>query len=731
MSDLRIVTKVIPVLLVAIIISSSTANATTLTQLTNNSYSDGRPRINDSGYVVWQGNEGNSDYEIFLYNGNDTIQLTANNYDDTFPQINSNGHIVWYGYEGNSDAEIFLYDGMSIIQVTNNDYYDLDPQINDNGYIAWRGIDGSDYEIFLYNGASTIQITNDDIDDWCPKINNNGYVVWQKGWGSDAEIYLYDGISTKNISNNAGRDRDPQINENGYIVWDGWDGSKQQIFLFDGTDKIQITNSTYGKSSPQINDNNHVVWMEHAEIFLFDGISTTQLTNRTCNDYDPQINNIGYVVWHGDDGSDDEIFLYDGISITQTINIYNDSNPMLNDAGYVVWVGSDGSDYEIFLASSLSPSPRICPNASSELEAGGGTSTVFNPEDVVYEVGICSCPPPMYVCEDELVLFSLVNTDVGKTLTLDSGAVFDEAVSLMTNGIKDCIFSRESHPFGGGGSVTTEPYMYWQGTCQNKNDLAGFAVASISLELTNFVVHPHGGGTYVQINSILTIDTGCAPPPAPVHPIANAGPDQTVEQESYDGTEVTLDGSGSTDPDSTPGTNDDIVSFDWYEGETLLGSGEIINHTFPLGEHIITLVVTDSYDDTDDDEVVVTVEDTTPPEVSMSVGKGSLWPPNHKMVLITSTMTVTDNCDADPEVGLQITMNEGEETNTYDPGYDATVGDGHTTDDIQVDENGNIYLRAERSGTGTGRIYTITYIATDASGNMSSATATVTVPHNQ
>ena len=42
---------------------------------------------------------------------------------------------------------------------------------------------------------------------------------------------------------------------------------------------------------------------------------------------------------------------------------------------------------------------------------------------------------------------------------------------------------------------------------------------------------------------------------------------------------VPLDGSGSSDIDSSPGTNDDIVSFEWYSGygtlaETLLGTGE-------------------------------------------------------------------------------------------------------------------------------------------------------------
>jgi hypothetical protein len=59
------------------------------------------------------------------------------------------------------------------------------------------------------------------------------------------------------------------------------------------------------------------------------------------------------------------------------------------------------------------------------------------------------------------------------------------------------------------------------------------------------------------------------------------------------------------------------------------------------------------------------------------------------------------------------------------------VADGPTINDIQVYENGDIYLRAERSGTKTGRIYTITYTTTDASGNTATPSAIVAVLHNQ
>jgi len=124
--------------------------------------------------------------------------------------------------------------------------------------------------------------------------------------------------------------------------------------------------------------------------------------------------------------------------------------------------------------------------------------------------------------------------------------------------------------------------------------------------------------------------------------------------------------------------------------------------------------------------------DDTPPVIVLTATPAILWPPNHKMVPITLTRSVTDDRDANPVLNLlSIASNESEQENTFNVDFDFDRSEGFTFDDITIDPNGNLSLRAERSGKGDGRIYTITYQATDAAGNISTASVTVTVPHHQ
>ncbi|GJQ30136.1 MAG: hypothetical protein HBSAPP03_20200 [Phycisphaerae bacterium] len=87
-------------------------------------------------------------------------------------------------------------------------------------------------------------------------------------------------------------------------------------------------------------------------------------------------------------------------------------------------------------------------------------------------------------------------------------------------------------------------------------------------------------------------------------PVANAGPDQVVQDADGNLTEpVVLNGSGSSDPDGS------ITNYHWAEGETTLFNSALSSPVVNLaaGVHTITLTVTDNSGATDSDEVVITV----------------------------------------------------------------------------------------------------------------------------
>jgi hypothetical protein len=57
-------------------------------------------------------------------------------------------------------------------------------------------------------------------------------------------------------------------------------------------------------------------------------------------------------------------------------------------------------------------------------------------------------------------------------------------------------------------------------------------------------------------------------------------------------------------------------------------------------------------------------------------------------------------------------------------------GDGNTYPDAVI-ANGNAQVRAERSGTGNGRVYVISFTANDGRGGFSNGSVVVYVPHNR
>jgi len=141
---------------------------------------------------------------------------------------------------------------------------------------------------------------------------------------------------------------------------------------------------------------------------------------------------------------------------------------------------------------------------------------------------------------------------------------------------------------------------------------------------------------------------------------------------------------------------------------------------YQLGDNEVTLTVTDDSGRSSSCTATVTVVDDTPPTVTAEVAIDSLWPPLGKMIDVGLTYEVLDSCDEDPVVVIEVTSDE------------PTAGSHHfdgswLTPDAAFDDDGGLFLRAQRYRRGDGRLYEITVTATDESGNSGSQSTSVQV----
>jgi predicted extracellular nuclease len=133
----------------------------------------------------------------------------------------------------------------------------------------------------------------------------------------------------------------------------------------------------------------------------------------------------------------------------------------------------------------------------------------------------------------------------------------------------------------------------------------------------------------------------------------------------------------------------------------------------------VTSDTTDPAPGNNDAVSTVTVTNAPPVITGLSSSVTSLWPANHKMVDVALSYAATDSCGP-VTISLAVTSNEA----INGP------GDGNTTADWEIVNANRVRLRAERAGGGSGRVYTITVTATDASGQTTQASVNVSVPKN-
>lgn len=198
-------------------------------------------------------------------------------------------------------------------------------------------------------------------------------------------------------------------------------------------------------------------------------------------------------------------------------------------------------------------------------------------------------------------------------------------------------------------------------------------------------------------------------------PVAVAGVGRAVSV----GMPVTLDGTASSDADG-----------DWLLSQWSQVSGPMVvltgattaqaSFTPPTaGVYVFSLVVSDGLLSSAASLVTISVtQPDLPPDCSHAVASPAvLWPPNHKLIPV-QVLGVTDPVHS--PVSITITGVQQDE---------ATGGlDQDDTSPDAVIRGSIVLLRAEREEHGDGRVYLISFRATDALGNVCTGTVSSTVP---
>ena len=200
-------------------------------------------------------------------------------------------------------------------------------------------------------------------------------------------------------------------------------------------------------------------------------------------------------------------------------------------------------------------------------------------------------------------------------------------------------------------------------------------------------------------------------------PAADAGSPQTV----HSGNLVSLNGAGSSDPDGDP------ITYSWVQlsgppaplanadsstprfAAPFLAGGADLLFQLEVSDGLLSATAT----------VVVSVSNDRPRCDLAQASPSLLWPPNHRLVPVNIVGVSDPDNDT---LGLTVTdVTQDEPANGQ--------GDGNIAPDAIIQGNA-ILIRAERSGSGDGRVYRINFTAYDGLRGACSGAVTVSVPRS-
>ena len=173
----------------------------------------------------------------------------------------------------------------------------------------------------------------------------------------------------------------------------------------------------------------------------------------------------------------------------------------------------------------------------------------------------------------------------------------------------------------------------------------------------------------------------------------------------------------------------DSLTYKWYEGTVTYGDegfistyGEAVDLPvvsipagIDIGEHTITLEVSDGYSTTKEETTIIVI-DSDAPTLAPVAAPALLWPPDGQMHEVVITANAEDNSGGLITLSATIESDDGDVSAYSEPVIDQATG--------IID----LELRADFGDGGIGKTYTVTIIAEDENGNTSQASVNIVSP---